>query len=379
MSPTRPRPWTGQAVWPRLEALGQRRLLPIGDLPLESGRTLPDATIAFESWGELAADGSNAVLIEHALTGDSHVTGTAGAGHPTAGWWSELVGPGLPIDTDRWFVVCANALGGCRGSTGPSSAGPDGRPWGSRFPFLTIRDLVNAEVPLGRHLGVRRWKAVIGGSMGGMRVLEWALLHPDQVDKAVVIASTAAATADQIAWCQPQILAIRHDPAFLGGDYYLEGRSPEVGLGIARRIAHTTYRSATELDERFGRQPQPGEDPLSEGGRFAVESYLDYHAQKLIERFDPNSYLVLTEAMNSHDVGRGRGGVEQALATIHAGVVVVAIDSDRLYPVALSEQIAGGVPRNDGLHVIESPLGHDGFLTGVGPLGDVVRSALTDD
>ncbi len=376
MSPTRPRPWKGPVAWPRHEALGQRRLQPIGDLTLTSGETLPDAVLAYETWGRLNDRADNAILVEHALTGDSHVCGHAGAGHPTAGWWDDLVGPGKMVDTDRWFVVCANAIGGCRGSTGPMSAAPDGQPWGSRFPFVTIRDLVAAEERLTRALGINHWAAVIGGSMGGMRALEWAVSYPDQVDLVVIIASTPYATADQIAWCQPQMLAIRHDPAFHGGDYYLTGRKPEVGLGIARRIAHITYRSAFELNDRFGRRAQAGENPIGHGGRYEVESYLDYHAQKLIDRFDANSYLVLTEAMNSHDVGRDRGGVAAALAGVRARLVTVAVDSDRLYPPSLSEEIVRFAPGADPLRMVTSPLGHDGFLSESGELAAMIRSVL---
>jgi homoserine O-acetyltransferase len=356
--------------------LGERRLLPIGDLALECGGELPSVTLAYETWGHLNARGDNAVLIQHALTGDSHVRGTAGPGHPTAGWWDDLVGPGRGLDPERWFVVAANAVGGCRGSTGPSSLAPDGRPWGSRFPFVTIRDMVNAEASLADHLGVGRWAAVIGGSMGGMRALEWAATHPERVARCVALATTAYATADQIAWCQPQLLAIRHDPAFRGGDYYATGRAPEVGLGIARRIAHTTYRSADELGDRFGRSPQAGENPLGDGGRYAVESYLDYHAQKLIDRFDANSYLVLTQAMNSHDLGRGRGGLRTALAAIRTRLVVAAVDSDRLYPRRLSEEIVAGVPDAGPVVMISSPFGHDGFLTEADQVAEIVRRAL---
>ncbi len=376
MSPTRPRPWKGPVAWPRHEALGQRRLQPIGDLALISGETLPAAVLAYETWGQLNDRADNAILVEHALTGDSHVCGHAGAGHPTAGWWDDLVGPGKMVDTNRWFVLCANAIGGCRGSTGPMSAAPDGQPWGSRFPFVTIRDLVAAEERLARELGIPRWAAVIGGSMGGMRALEWAVSCPERVDLAIIIASTAYATADQIAWCQPQMLAIRHDPAFHGGDYYLTGRSPEVGLGIARRIAHITYRSAHELNDRFGRRAQAGENPIGHGGRYEVESYLDYHAQKLIDRFDANSYLVLTEAMNSHDVGRDRGGVAAALAGVRARLVTVAVDSDRLYPPALSEEIVRHSPLADPLRLVSSPLGHDGFLSESDELAAMVHSVL---
>jgi homoserine O-acetyltransferase len=214
--------------------------------------------------------------------------------------------------------------------------------------------------------------------MGGMRVLEWAVTHPGRVDRALVLASTPYATADQIAWAQPQLLAIRCDPAFRGGDYYdAEDRlaGPEVGMGIARRIAHVTYRSGTELDQRFGREPQGREEPLGDGGRYAVESYLDHHAGKLSRRFDANSYLVLTEAMNSHDVGRDRGGVAAALSSVTATTTVVAVDSDRLYPVRLSDEITGGVPGAT-QHTISSAYGHDGFLIEIDKVGSHIRDAL---
>ncbi|MEO7236637.1 MAG: homoserine O-acetyltransferase [Lapillicoccus sp.] len=379
---------TVAAIWREGDPPGDRQFARIGDVALERGGRIPAVRVAYESWGRLNAAGDNAVLVEHALTGDSHVVGGAGAAHPSPGWWDGLIGPGRPLDTDRWFVVASNVLGGCQGTTGPSAPASDGAPWGSRFPFVTVRDQVAVEAGLADVLGVRSWAAVVGGSMGGMRVLEWAVTHPERVQRAVVLASTAYATADQIAWAQPQLLAIRSDPAFRGGDYYADGGSgvggvgviggatgPEQGLGIARRIAHVTYRSGSELDERFGRQPQQQEDPLGAGGRYAVESYLDHHAAKLSRRFDANSYLVLTEAMSSHDIGRGRGGVEAALERVRAETTVVAVDSDRLYPPRLSAEIVAGVPGAQG-HLITSPHGHDGFLIEIEQVGQVVRAAM---
>lgn len=362
-------------AWRDGDPVGHRAFVDFPELHLERGGVLPSVRVAYETWGTLNPAGSNAILVEHALTGDSHVVGAAGPGHASPGWWEGLVGPGRDIDTDEWFVVAANVIGGCQGSTGPASPAPDGRPWGSRFPFVTIRDQVAAEAALADALGIEAWALVIGGSMGGMRVIEWAVTYPDRVAQAVILASTAAATADQIAWAQPQLLAIRSDPDFAGGDYYGHSRGPDVGLGIARRIAQATYRSASELDERFGREPQSEEDPLGGGGRYAVESYLDYHSEKLRRRFDANSYLVLTEAMNSHDVGRDRGGVAAALARVTAHVIAVGVDSDRLYPVAQSAQIARGVRRSD-LRTIHSPCGHDGFLIEVDQVGALVRDAL---
>ena len=211
--------------------------------------------------------------------------------------------------------------------------------------------------------------------MGGMRALEWAVTHPDRVARLLVLASSAHATADQIAWAQPQLLAIREDPAFRGGDYYDAASGPDTGLGIARRVAHVTYRSGLELDERFGRRTQGGEQPLGAGGRYAVESYLDHHADKLSRRFDANSYVVLTEAMSSHDVGRERGGEPAALARVSARTVVVGVDSDRLYPVRLSAQLAAGIPGAT-LRTISSPYGHDGFLVEVDQVGVLLRELL---
>lgn len=363
-----------RAPAPAPDSGDRRQFVDLSEIRLERGGVLPDVRVAFETWGTLNAAADNAILIEHALTGDSHVVGDAGAGHPTPGWWGALVGPGAPLDTETYFVVCANVLGGCRGTTGPSSVAPDGRPWGSRFPFVTIRDQVAVEVQLADLLGVPRWRAVLGGSMGGMRALEWAVTHPARVETAIVLASTAATTADQIAWCYPQLLAIRSDPHFSGGDYY-DGPAPLTGLALARRIAHTTYRSESELVHRFGRAAQSDQDPLGGDGRYAVESYLDHHGAALTARFDPNSYLVLTQAMNSHDVGRDRGGVGAALATVRSRVVVAGVDSDRCYPWRLSRDLVEATPGAT-LHTITSPHGHDGFLTEVGQVGKLVTTTL---
>ncbi|WP_295701551.1 homoserine O-acetyltransferase [Lapillicoccus sp.] len=362
-------------AWRDGDPVGDRQFLAVGDLELERGGVLPGIRVSYETWGRLSPSADNAVLVEHALTGDSHVVGPAGPGHASPGWWDGLIGPGKALDTDRWFVVASNVLGGCQGTTGPSTRTSSGRPWGSRFPFVTIRDQVEVEARLADSLGVGAWAGVIGGSMGGMRALEWAVTHPSRVSRLVLLATGAHATADQIAWCQPQLLAIRQDPDFHGGDYYGHTAGPDAGLGIARRIAHITYRSGLELDERFGRDAQGTEQPLGAGGRYAVESYLDHHAGKLSRRFDANSYLVLTEAMNSHDVGRDRGGVAAALARVTASTTVVGVDSDRLYPVRLSDEIAAGI-RGATQHTISSPFGHDGFLIEVDSVGRIVAEQL---
>lgn len=373
-------PVPASAAWRDGDPAGRRQFADIGALDLEGGGRLPAVRIAYETWGTLAADGSNAVLVEHALTGDSHVTGDAEPGHPTAGWWSSLVGPGAPIDTDRWFVVAPNVLGGCQGTTGPSSTAPDGRPWGGRFPLVTVRDQVAAEIRLADALGVQRWALVVGGSMGGHRVLEWAVSAPERVAALAAVATTAQTSGDQIASFHTQIGAIAADPGFQGGDYYDEpdGFGPHVGLGIARQIAHQTYRSAAELDERFGRIPQGEEQPL-EGGRFAVQSYLDHHGDKLARRFDANTYVALTRAMITHDLGRDRGGVEEALASVTARALVVAVDSDRLFLPEQSERIARGIPGAGPVRYVHSPFGHDGFLIEEDQVGALVADFLLPD
>jgi homoserine O-acetyltransferase len=355
------------AGWVEGDPVGDRLFLDLpGRFRLERGGELPGVRVAYETWGTLAPDRGNAVLVEHALTGDSHVVGPAGPGHPTAGWWDGLIGPGRALDTDRFFVVCANVLGGCQGTTGPSSSAPDDGPWGSRFPEVTVGDQVRVEAALADALGVDRWACVVGGSMGGMRALEWAVASPERVATLFVLASGAVATADQIGTQTTQQTAIRCDPRWRGGDYPPDDQ-PVDGLGVARRIAHLSYRSAVELGERFGTVVQ-------DDGRYAVASYLDHHAGKLARRFDAGSYVVLTETMNSWDVGRGRGGVEAALARVTARSLVAGVDSDRLYPLELQQQVADalGVP----LRVIASPYGHDGFLVEVDAVGRLLRGLL---
>jgi homoserine O-acetyltransferase/O-succinyltransferase len=288
-----------------------------------------------------------------------------------------MVGPGRPLDTDRWFLVCPNILGGCQGTTGPSSLAPDDRPWGSRFPEITVRDQVEVERRFTDAIEIDRWAGVMGGSMGGMRVLEWLISHPDRVESGLILAVGAAATADQIGLQTAQLHAIWADDRYAGGDYYdaADGGGPHRGLGIARRIAHLSYRCEGELEQRFGRMLQDGEDPLH-GGRYAVQSYLDHHADKLAHRFDANSYVALTQAMNTHDVGRDRGGVPAALGTITAPVVVAGIDSDRLYPIHLQQEIAVVVSTSDGLQVVPSLYGHDGFLVETEAVGALLRETL---
>jgi len=358
--------------------VGHRRFVDVGPLDLELGGHLDSVTVAYETWGTLDRTASNAVLVLHALTGDSHVHGEAGPGHPTPGWWDGLIGPGAAIDTRRWFVVAPNVLGGCQGTTGPSSDAPDGRAYGSRFPRVTVPDQVAVESRLADALGIRRWASVVGGSMGGMRALEWVVGSPDRVASALVLAVGAVASADQIATQTTQNLAITGDPGWRGGDYHGggPGEGPWRGLGVARRIAHLTYRSEAELEERFTNAAQPGEDPLGDG-RWAVQSYLDHQADKLAHRFDAGSYVALTDAMSTWDIGRGRGGVEAALASICVPLVVGGIDSDRLYPLHQQLRIAEGAPGCvDGLRVIASQFGHDGFLVERDLVFDLVAETL---
>ncbi|MCU0259713.1 MAG: homoserine O-acetyltransferase [Ilumatobacteraceae bacterium] len=365
-------PVTG--AWQPGDPVGQRRFVDIAahhPFAVESGAMLRRVDLAYETWGTLAPDASNAVLVCHAWTGDSHAAGRAGPGHGAPGWWDDLIGPGKAIDTERWFVVCANVLGGCQGSTGPASPHPDdGRPYGSRFPVVTIRDMVRAQVRLMDHLGVRRWHAVIGGSMGGMQVLEWAITFPERVASIVPIATCLQATAQQIAWGAIGRRAIRLDPRWRGGDYYdaPPGEGPWEGLAIARQVAQVTFRSDNSFTERFGRElAEVGEygDTFDLWQRFEVERYLDYHGEKLVRRFDANSYLVIGKAMDLHDVARGRGSLEAAMRRIHVPSLSIGISSDMLYPAYQQQRIhelltQQGVPSR--YHEIHSPHGHDAFL-----------------
>jgi homoserine O-acetyltransferase len=354
-------------AWREGDPPGDRKFLSIGTRTLERGGTLPVVRMSYETWGELNPAKDNAVLVLHALTGDSHVIGSPGPGHATGGWWSGIVGPGKYIDTDRWFVIAPNMLGGCQGTTGPASFAPDGREWGARFPYITIRDQVDAQAGLADALGIEGWAAVVGGSMGGMQALEWAVSYPDRVHRVAVLAAPAISDADQIALNSVQVEAIHMDPNFADGDYYeaADGEGPHRGLALARRMALLSYRSPTELNDRFQRSWQSKVSPLGDSGRFAVESYLDFHGNKFTRRFDANSYILLAQAMSSHDIGRDRGGIEAALSRVTAKSLVLGIDSDRLMPVPDQVAIASGLPTTiDGGEavIIHSDFGHDAFL-----------------
>jgi homoserine O-acetyltransferase len=358
-------------AWRAGDPVGDRRFATITDhrpFALEGGGALAEVTLGYETWGTLAAGGDNAVLVCHALTGDSHAAGKQGHGHATAGWWEDMIGPGRPLDTDRYFVVCANVLGGCQGSTGPSSIDPTtGTPYGSRFPVVTTRDMVRAQSRLADHLGVRSWLTVIGGSMGGMQVIEWAVMYPGRLRSFVSLASCMASSALQIAWSAVGRTVLALDPNWRGGDYYdaAPGEGPHKGLAFARAIAQITYRSDAVFRDRFDRDLVEPLDVFRLWDRFQIESYLDYHGVKLVRRFDANTYLVLNKAMDLHDIGRGRGGIDGAVQRISAPGLVVSISSDTLYPPSQQLDLRDAMHRAGrrcDYHAIESPQGHDGFL-----------------
>ena len=375
-------PVTG--AWTPASPVGRRQFLTLAahrPIALDSGERLSDVVIAYETWGRLDAEASNAILIEHAWTGDSHVAGNAGAGHQSPGWWEGVVGPGLAIDTDRYFVVCPNVLGGCQGSTGPASINSaTGRPYGSRFPVVTVRDMVRTQRHLADHLGVPRWHSVVGGSLGGMQALEWAITYPDRVGSLVVLASCLQATAQQIGWGAIGRRAIRLDPKWRGGEYYdaEPGDGPHEGLSVARTVAQMTFRSDNVFTDKFGRQlANDGSTGLWQ--RFEVERYLDYHGDKLVQRFDANSYLTISKAMDLHDVARGRGGLEPAVARIAVPTLVVGIWSDILFPSYQQREIVSMLQaRGRPAHYVEidSPHGHDAFLIDLDQAGAALSPFL---
>ncbi len=378
-------PVTG--AWRPGDPPGRRRFVTFAkDRPfvLEGGGMLSDITIAYETWGELTPDADNAILVCHALTGDSHAAGGLVEGHPTPGWWDGLIGPGRAIDTERYFVVCANVLGGCQGSTGPASpqpsqshlpgAGEPGRPYGSLFPVVSIRDMVRTQVVVANELGVRKWLSVVGGSMGGMQALEWGVMFPERVASLVPIATAAAASAQQIAWWSIGRRIIRLDPKWNGGDYYdaAPGDGPTAGMAIARMVAQVTFRTDDVFTDRFGREVVEPLDGFSLWQRFEVERYLEYQGDKLVRRFDANSYLAMSKAMDLHDLGRGRSGVAQALSRIGVPTLTIGITSDSLYPpyqqLNIHETLSAQGTESHYFE-IDSPHGHDSFLIDLDQVG----------
>ena len=379
-------PATG--AWYDGAAFGTRKFLEFPkDRPvaLDSGKTLQQVTIAYETWGELNSDKSNAILLCHAWTGDSHAAGSAQDGQPTPGWWDGLVGSGCAIDTDKYFVVCTNSLGGCQGSTGPASLHQsDGKPYGSRFPVITVRDMVRAQVRVSDMLGIDVWHCVIGGSMGGMQVLEWGVTFPHRVRTLVPIATCLQATAQQIAWGAIGRRSIRLDPKWRGGDYYdaAIGDGPWQGLAIARMVAQVTFRSDNVFTDRFGRELADTDADYNGLGlwdKFEVENYLDHHGDKLIRRFDTNSYLIIGKAMDLHDVARGRGSLQTAASRITAPVLSMGISSDILYPAYQQKQICEIINESGGsceYVEIDSPHGHDAFMINLDQVGKPLAEFL---
>jgi homoserine O-acetyltransferase len=376
-------PATG--AWRPGDPIGHRRFVSFPahrPFALEGGGLLQGVSLAYETWGTLAPARDNAVLVCHALTGDSHAAGGLADGHPTPGWWPGFIGPGCALDTDRWFVVCVNVLGGCQGSTGPASPHPDdGRPWGPRFPVVSIRDMVRTQAAVADHLGIARWAVVVGGSMGGMQVLEWGVMYPDRVGALVSIATAAAASAQQIGWWSSGRRAIRMDPKWRGGSYYdaAPGDGPHEGLATARMMSMMTFRSDDVFSTRFGRETVEPIDGFTLWQRFQVERYLEYQGDKLVRRFDANSYLILTKAMDLHDLARGRGGYGPAFARLRAPLLSVGITSDILYPPRQSREIVD-LAMAEGVDAryaeLDSAHGHDGFLIETDRLSGIIGEFL---
>ena len=362
-----------------MSALHQTIALP-DPLPLDSGQVLERVEIAYETYGTLDADRSNAILVCHALTGDQYLAST----HPVTGkpgWWERMVGPGLPIDTGRYHVICANVIGSCMGSTGPASLAPDGRPYGMRFPVITIRDMVRGLIGLLDTLGIGTLHAVVGGSMGGMQALSLAANWPERAARVLAIATTARHSAQNIAFHEVGRQAIMADPNWREGDYYSEGKAPDAGLAVARMAAHITYLSEEGLTEKFGRRLQD-RDAKTFGfdADFQVESYLRYQGSGFVQRFDANSYLYITRAMDYFDIAEEHDGVlANAFKGSPARFCLVSFDSDWLYPTAESRHVvhalnAAGAPVS--FVELSAPFGHDSFLLDVPALDRVVKGFL---
>nr|WP_233557892.1 homoserine O-acetyltransferase [Tessaracoccus antarcticus] len=347
-------------------------------LVLRSGATLAEVDVAHETWGTLNAERSNAVFICHALTGDAHAAGWR-QGDKRPGWWDTMIGPGKPVDTNIWFVVCANILGGCQGTTGPSSTNPaTGDPYGLDFPLLDMSDFVTVHRALGRHLGVERWALLMGGSLGGMQVLQWALEYPEDTDNAIVLAASSRLTAQNIAFSAVGRQAIMKDSGFRGGRFLSEGTAPKKGLAVARMMAHITYLSEEAFSEKFGRAAQSGELTPNFGVDFAVESYLDHQGEAFQSRFDALSYLYLTRVMDYYDPFAAPGALD-ALAADAVKFLVMSFDSDWRFSTEHSRRI---VRHLEGAHVptsfreISSPWGHDSFLLAIADYHETIAAFL---
>ncbi|MBU4367065.1 MAG: homoserine O-acetyltransferase [Verrucomicrobia bacterium] len=357
--------------------------LPPEGLVLENGESLPELQVVYESYGKLAPAGDNVIYICHALTGDAHVAGYYSSQDKKSGWWDAMVGPGKGIDTNRFHVICANILGGCMGTTGPSALNPrTGCPYGSSFPAITTGDMVHVQYLLLQHLGIKRLAAVIGGSFGGMQVLEWIRRYPLVVDKGVCIASAMSLSAQALAFDIVGRNAIQADSAWAGGNYYGKAQTPVLGLAQARMIGHITYLSSENMKRKFGREKKAIHEPLPRFATpFQVESYLDYQGSKFVDRFDANSYLHITEAMDIFDLAENCADPAEAFRSVdpRTHVLVVALSSDWLFPPEQSLAVARALVRA-GKHVsyclLPSPYGHDAFLVEVEHLTDVLRTFL---
>jgi homoserine O-acetyltransferase len=361
-------------------ALDLKSLLLSDPLPLDNGQVLDHVRVAYEAYGELGPDKTNAILLFHALTGDQHLASP----HPITGkpgWWDRMVGPGKPIDTNRFHVICANVIGSCMGSTGPASEGPDGRAWGMRFPVITIRDMVRAQVALLDALGIERLHAVVGGSMGGMQALSLAANFPDRAARVLAIATTARHSAQNIAFHEVGRQAVMADPNWEGGDYYGRGKGPEKGLAVARMAAHITYLSEAGLTGKFGRRLQDREaKSFGFDADFQVESYLRHQGIAFTDRFDANSYLYITRAMDYFDLAEEHGGrLADAFAGTSARFCLVSFDTDWLYPTSESRHVVhalNAVAAPVSFVELSAPYGHDSFLLDVPALDRVVKGFL---
>ncbi len=346
---------------------------------LECGRTLGPITLAYETYGTLSADKSNAILILHALTGDAHVAGFHSENERKPGWWDTMVGPGKAFDTDKYFVICSNVIGGCKGSSGPSSTNPEtGKPYGLSFPIVTIKDMVRAQKALVESLGIEQLCCVVGGSMGGMQVLQWAVSYPDAVRLAIPIATTARLSPQSIAFDAVGRQAIMMDPNWNNGDFY-ESQPPAGGLSIARMIGHITYLSDQSMHQKFGRD-LVGEQSYDFTTDFQVESYLNYKGTTFVERFDANSYLYITKAMDYFDLAQeGVGSLQRALAGVTASFLVISFTSDWLFPPYQSKEIVSALRRNNkdvSYAEIKSDYGHDAFLLEIDALSQLIVNFL---
>jgi homoserine O-acetyltransferase len=348
-------------------------------LVLDSGARLAPVEVAYETYGELNLDASNAILICHALTGDAHAAGHHGD-PAKPGWWDNLIGPGKALDTERWHVISANLLGGCRGTTGPSSSDPaTGRPYGLRFPIFTVADLVKVHRRLLRHLGIERLAAAIGGSLGAMQVLQWTIDHPDELAAGIQVCGSARLSAQNIAFSAVGRTSIMADERFAAGDYYETEHRPDVGLAVARMLAHLTYVSEQSLEEKFGRRFRDDVRKPGFGIDFEVESYLDHQASSFLERFDANSYLYLSRVMDYFDPFAEAEAVRARLQRASTRTLVVSFDTDWRFPTRHSVEIArmlesAGAPVS--LREIASPYGHDSFLLPVTEYHETVRAFL---